>query len=77
MSRAEENEMQSVKKSTSEIRRGVYVFIFLAVLTVLEYYVGTHEGPAVILWAIALLKAAVVIQFYMHLMRVFRSREEH
>ncbi|WP_299028536.1 cytochrome C oxidase subunit IV family protein [uncultured Thermanaerothrix sp.] len=69
--------MQTTNKSTFEIRRGVYVFIFLAVLTVLEFYAGTHEAPSAILWAIALLKAAVVIQFYMHLMRVFRSREEH
>ncbi|MCX8024947.1 MAG: cytochrome C oxidase subunit IV family protein [Thermanaerothrix sp.] len=64
-------------KAISEIRRGVIVFIFLAVLTGIEFYVGLHEAPSAILWAIALLKAGVVVQFYMHLMRVFRSQEDH
>jgi len=61
----------------SEVRRGVYVLIFLAILTGIEYYLGTHEVANIFLWAIALLKAGVVIQYYMHLMRVFRSGEEH
>ncbi|MDT8896695.1 MAG: cytochrome C oxidase subunit IV family protein [Thermanaerothrix sp.] len=69
--------MKTSSKAMSEVRRGVVVFIVLAVLTGIEYYVGIHEAPSVILWAIALLKAAVVIQFYMHLMRIFRSQEEH
>ncbi len=62
-------------ENKSELNRGVVVFVVLAVLTAVEYYLGTIEAAAVFLWVIALLKAAAVIQYFMHLGRLFQSDE--
>ncbi len=67
--------MQSTKMD--ELRRGALVFLGLAVLTVVEYYLGTHEAPAIFLWVVALLKAGLVLIYFMHIGRVFRSEGEH
>ena len=55
----------------SELRRGVYVFIALAVLTAIEYILGTNEVPSIFLWMIAILKSALVLVYFMHISRVF------
>jgi cytochrome c oxidase subunit 4 len=67
--------MQSAK--LDELKRGVLVFLGLAVLTVIEYYLGTHEVAAIFLWIVALLKAGLVLVYFMHIGRVFRSEGEH
>lgn len=58
-------------------RVGIIVLIFLAVLTAVEYLVGSL---APLLWAvlvgIALIKAFFVARDYMHIGRVFDSEEE-
>ncbi len=60
-----------------ELKRGVLVFVALAVLTVVEYYLGTHEAAAIFLWIVALLKGGLVLVYFMHIGRVFRSEGEH
>lgn len=60
-----------------ELRRGVLVFVFLAILTAIEYFIGTHELPVILLWIIALMKAGLVIWYFMHLKRAFREEGEH
>lgn len=64
------------RKQPNELRRGVIVFIVLAVLTALEYELGILQAPSRYLWVIALLKAAAVIQYFMHIGRVFNPDEE-
>jgi caa(3)-type oxidase subunit IV len=61
------------KKPISELRRGVYVFAVLAVLTALEYWLGTSQAQAIFLWAIAILKAALVAVYFMHIGRLFSA----
>jgi cytochrome c oxidase subunit 4 len=69
--------MQDDKKSI-ELRRGVLVFAGLAVLTAIEYWIGVIEAPVIFLWAIAIIKAALVLIYFMHVSRVFRPEgEEH
>jgi heme/copper-type cytochrome/quinol oxidase subunit 4 len=60
-----------------ELRRGVMVFIWLAALTVVEYILGVQEVAAIFLWIIALLKAGLVLVYFMHIGRVFRPEGEH
>jgi cytochrome c oxidase subunit 4 len=60
-------------KKNSELRRGVLVFLALAVLTVIEYIIGTNEAPTIFLWVIALLKAALVLVYFMHITRLSGS----
>jgi heme/copper-type cytochrome/quinol oxidase subunit 4 len=61
-----------------ELRQGVMVFLTLAVLTAIEYVIGVNEIGVVFLWIIALIKAASVIWFFMHVFRVINPDEgEH
>ncbi len=62
---------------SNEFSRGVIVFVVLAVLTAIEYILGTSLAPTVFLWIIGLSKAALVIWFFMHVFRVFRSEGGH
>jgi heme/copper-type cytochrome/quinol oxidase subunit 4 len=57
------------------LREGVAVFIVLALLTILEFWVGAATSWTGLLILIALFKAAIVIQYYMHLRRVTSSEE--
>jgi len=63
--------------NTSALRRGVIVFAVLAVLTVIEYLLGINEVPSFLLWIIALVKAGLVLWFFMHLPRVFNAEGDH
>jgi len=67
--------MQSTK--INELKRGVLVFLGLAVLTIIEYYLGTHQAAPIFLWVVALLKAGLVLVYFMHIGRVFGSEGEH
>jgi hypothetical protein len=61
-----------------ELRRGVTVLIGLAVMTAVEYFIGTSQLPNILLWVIALLKAGLVAWFFMHIYRAFSSEQgEH
>jgi hypothetical protein len=66
-----------MEKKPSELKLGVMIFVILAVLTGVEFIVGVALLPTLILWAIALLKAGLVIWFFMHIRRVFRSQGGH
>jgi len=70
--------MQSSKKG-SGLRLGVLVLIILAVLTAVEYWVALsiHSNPTLILAVIALVKAGFVVQYFMHLPRVFSKEGGH
>lgn len=65
------------KKSLSELRRGVYVFLALAVLTAVEYLLGTNEVAAIFLWIIAILKGTLVVVYFMHITRLSSSEGNH
>ncbi len=57
------------------LRRGIIVFLALAVLTAVEFVVARGGVPSGILWILAILKAALVINFFMHLSRLFQPDE--
>ncbi len=59
------------------LTRGIVVFAILAVLTIIEYFLGTAEVPAIFLWAIALVKAGLVVWYFMHLPKVFKAEGGH
>lgn len=70
-----ENNQASPKQDG--LRRGVLVFIALAVLTVIEYVIGTQELPVALLWLVALVKAGLVLWYFMHLKRAFSDEGGH
>ena len=67
--------MSGELKSTA-YRRGVNVFVVLAVLTAVEYAVALSLHSTVLLFIIALLKAAAIVQYFMHVYRLWRE-ESH
>ena len=65
------------EKKTAALRIGTYVFIALFVLTILEYIISQADTVStVLLLIIALLKAAPIIYFFMHVTRLWRE-ESH
>jgi hypothetical protein len=65
-------------KKAAAYRQGVLVFIGLAVLTGLEFWVSlATDGSATFLFIIALLKAGIIAHFFMHIYRLWRTEEEH
>lgn len=69
--------MENKASNSSELRRGVIVFLALAVLTIIEYYLGTHAAPAIFLWITALVKGGIVLWYFMHLKRAFSEEGGH
>ncbi len=61
----------------NELTRGVVVFVILAALTGIEYLLGVSEVPAIFLWIVALVKGGLVLWYFMHLQRVFKSEGGH
>jgi cytochrome c oxidase subunit IV len=61
---------------SQKLRLGLLVFVGLAVLTAIEYLVGTNGSflPAMIL--MALMKAGLVLWYYMHVKKVFSGGGE-
>jgi hypothetical protein len=65
------------KSKSSELNRGVIIFIGLAILTIIEYILAISQLPVILLWMIAFGKAALVVWFFMHIFRLFRSEGGH
>jgi len=59
------------EKKKKAFRQGIMVFVGLAVLTGLEYLVGVSGGWLPAMVVLALIKAALVVWFYMHIVRAF------
>lgn len=52
---------------------GAIVFIVLAALTALEFYVASATGSLAALLAFALIKAALIIRYFMHVNRLWAA----
>jgi cytochrome c oxidase subunit IV len=63
------------KKKSAALREGAFVFIALAVLTAIEYFVAVSTGMVGLIFVLLLTKAALVVYFYMHISRLFSSDE--
>jgi cytochrome c oxidase subunit 4 len=63
-------------KKAAAYRLGVISLVILAVLTIVEYFIAVYMGSLVLLFIIALVKAAVIVQNFMHIARLWRE-ESH
>ncbi|MFQ5872568.1 MAG: cytochrome C oxidase subunit IV family protein [Dehalococcoidia bacterium] len=61
----------------SALRLGLLVLIALAVLTVIEYAVGValDDGNVPYLVIIALLKAGLIVYYFMHIYQLWRQEK--
>lgn len=61
----------------ADYRQSVIIALVLAVLTVIEFFVAIQMNSLVILMLLALFKAVLVVNFYMHVQRLWKTEEEH
>lgn len=60
------------------MRTGLIVIALLAALTVVEWFVGTEVDPNIVpLAIISLVKAALIVWYFMHVYRLWRPEETH
>lgn len=71
------------EEKQSPYERGIIVFFALAVFTFIEYVIGTTEGKILVfssnlvpLGVIALLKAGLIVNYFMHISRLWSSGED-
>lgn len=64
-------------KTRSGYTIGIVIALLLAVMTVIEYFVALVWPSPVILLLIGLVKAALVIWFFMHVYRLWRPEGSH
>ena len=63
-------------KRKAAYRLGALVLVGLFVFTIVEYLIGIRWASAVILFIIGLFKAGLIVNYYMHLPRLW-SEEGH
>lgn len=64
------------EKKAAAYRLGLITLLILAVLTAVEFFVAVYLSSLVLLFIIALVKAAVIVQNFMHISRLWRE-ESH
>jgi cytochrome c oxidase subunit 3 len=62
--------MSHTQDKSSAFSQGVLVFVYLAVLTLLEYFVAVTFNAVSILVVVAVIKAALVMYYYMHIYKL-------
>ncbi len=70
------SEHSPTKRKSALYREGIIVAIVLAVVTVIEYYVALNLNSFAIMMILALLKAILVVNYFMHI-RSLWSEDEH
>jgi cytochrome c oxidase subunit IV len=72
------SEHSRTKRKTAIYREGIIVVVILAILTLVEYFAAITPpfGSFAILMILALLKAILVVNFFMHIRSVW-SEDEH
>ena len=69
--------MEQSSSRGSAYGRSALVALVLAALTIAEYFVAVQLGSAIFLMLIAMFKAIIVIQAYMHVSRLWKAEGEH
>lgn len=67
--------MSHTQDKSSAFRQGLMIFVYLAVLTGLEFFVAVALNAVIIMIAIALVKAGLVLYYYMHIYKLNEESE--
>lgn len=65
--------MSHTQDKSSALGQGVVVFVYLAILSVLEYFIAVAFDAVAILIVVAVVKAALVLYYFMH---IYKLNEE-
>ena len=60
---------------SSMLNQGVFIFVYLAILTALEFFVAVSFDSVAVLVAIALVKGVLVVYYYMHVYKLNAEME--
>ena len=60
---------------TNLLGQGVYIFVYLAILTLLEFFVAVTFQAVALLVVVALVKAVLVVYYYMHIYKLNAENE--
>lgn len=62
------------ESKSKAFRRGMWTFVALMVLTIVEYVVAVNLGAStILLFLIALVKAALIVWVFMHISRLWHE----
>lgn len=67
--------MTHKQDKASMLNQGVFIFVYLAVLTALEFLVAASFNSTAVLIAVALVKGALVVYYYMHVYKLSADHE--
>jgi cytochrome c oxidase subunit 3 len=67
--------MEHTNKS-DVLRQGAIIFVFLAVLTALEFFIAIAIGAVILLVVVALIKVGLVMYYYMHIYKLSQESGE-
>jgi cytochrome c oxidase subunit 3 len=62
--------MTHSQDKTAALRQGVIIFVYLAALTLLEYFIAVAMDAVPLLIIVAVVKAGLVLYYYMHIYRL-------
>ena len=62
--------MTHTHDKSSALRQGVVIFVYLTALTLLEYFIAVTFNAVSVLLAVAGIKAALVMYYYMHIYKL-------
>lgn len=66
-----------IDKRAAAYRASVTVALVLAVLTVVEYLAAIYYPSTALLFLLAIFKAVAVLNYFMHVSRLWRQEEGH
>lgn len=75
-----ENSTEHKSGARGEYMTGIIVGIILAVLTGVEYIIGAGyilDGSVIVLAVIAVLKTGLIVNYFMHIARLWTDEEGH
>lgn len=68
--------MQLTARRKSAYRLGIAVLLGLGVLTIIEFFMAALNSPA-LMFIMMVLKAALIMYFFMHIAMLWRTEEAH
>jgi cytochrome c oxidase subunit 3 len=65
-----------IQEKKSQLGQGILIFIYLAVLTGLEFFIAVSFNSVILLVVVALVKAVLVLYYYMHVYKLNQESED-
>lgn len=62
--------MAHLKDKASALGQGVVIFVYLTILTLIEFFIAVTFESVVLLIVVAIIKAALVMYYYMHIYKL-------